>query len=260
MTDREQKRVLVLAVKAGEMMMKAGAEIYRVEDTITRICHACGITYVDVFATTTGFFVTLDDGGRESDVFTSVRRIRGAGTNLTMISEINRFSREFTTTDMTVEEGIRALEKIEAEPAYPLPVRLLGACLVSSFFCLIFGGDVWDFVTALPAGLICYGLSILLGKIDTNIFIHGLCCCFTASALALISGALGLSHNVNSIIIGVLMIFVPGVSFTNSMRDFLSGDMVSGLARLAEALMIAVSLAVGAGLMLSLWSVLGGGL
>ena len=36
MIDKYHKRVLILAVRAGEMMMKAGAEIYRVEDTITR--------------------------------------------------------------------------------------------------------------------------------------------------------------------------------------------------------------------------------
>lgn len=31
-----QKKVLILAIYAGEIMMKNGAEVYRVEDTITR--------------------------------------------------------------------------------------------------------------------------------------------------------------------------------------------------------------------------------
>ena len=69
---------------------------------------------------------------------------------------------------------------------------------------------------------------------------------------------LGLTEDFSSIIIGTLMIFVPGVAITNSIRDFLSGDMLSGVARLTEALVVGVSLAAGAGLMLELWSMLGG--
>ena len=54
------------------------------------------------------------------------------------------------------------------------------------------------------------------------------------------------------------MIFVPGVAITNSIRDFLSGDMLSGVARAVEAFIIAISLAAGAGMILKLWNTLGG--
>lgn len=60
MINQFQKKILLLAVHAGEIMMKSGAEIYRVEDTIKRICNAGNITYVNVFATPTGIFVTMD--------------------------------------------------------------------------------------------------------------------------------------------------------------------------------------------------------
>ena len=54
------------------------------------------------------------------------------------------------------------------------------------------------------------------------------------------------------------MLFVPGVALTNSIRDFLSGDMLSGVSRLVEALLTAVSLAAGAGVVLKLWDLMGG--
>ena len=66
------------------------------------------------------------------------------------------------------------------------------------------------------------------------------------------------SASYEPIIIGSIMIFVPGVAITNSIRDFLSGDMLSGVARMTEAVLIAVSLAAGTGLILNLWSVIGG--
>ena len=239
-------------------MMKSGAEIYRVEDTVTRICKAGRISYVDVFATPTGIFITLDEGTRDSDVFTYIKRIKGSSTDLSTISEINRFSREFTTTDLSVEEGMEVLSEIEAKKPFPIGARLLGAALVASIFCTIFGGAVNDFPAAFVIGGISYFLSILLNKIDTHFFIKGFCCCFLATFLALIVTSAGFASDFSCIVIGTLMIFVPGVAITNSIRDFLSGDMLSGLARLAEALVIAVSLASGAGLMLKLWSVLGG--
>lgn len=258
--DQKNKKILILAVRAGEIMMKSGAEIYRVEDTIERICKACRIPYVDVFATQTGgIFVSLDSGGDKSDMFTYIKRIKGSGdTDLTKISEINRFSREFTTTDLSVEEGMKRLKEIDHIKPMPFAIRLLGAALVASFFSLIFGGNILDFICAFFIGGFSYLLSGFLGRYSINYFIRGLCCCAAAAFLALLAAAAIPGADYSAIIIGTLMIFVPGVAITNSIRDFLSGDMLSGLARATEAFIIAISLAVGAGLVLTLWYSVGG--
>lgn len=259
-TDQRNKKILILAVRAGEIMIKSGAEIYRVEDTIERICKACKIPYVDVFATQSGgIFVSLDSGSDKSDIFTYIKRIRGGGdTDLTKISEINRFSREFTTTDLSVDEGMKRLKEIDHIKPMPFPVRLLGAALVASFFSLIFGGNPLDFACAFFIGGISYLLSRLLNRYSINYFIRGFCCCAAAAFLALLSSAAISGTNYSAIIIGALMIFVPGVAITNSIRDFLSGDMLSGLARAAEAFIIAISLATGVGMVLKLWYSVGG--
>ena len=102
-----QKKVLILAIYAGEIMMKNGAEVYRVEDTITRICKACRMDHVEIFATPTGIFVSLDNGGEDDDPLTYVKRIDGIETDLNKISKINHFSREFTTTDLSVDDAMK---------------------------------------------------------------------------------------------------------------------------------------------------------
>lgn len=259
-TDQRNKKILILAVRAGEIMMKSGAEIYRVEDTIERICKACRIPYVDVFATQSGgIFVSLDSGGNKSDIFTYIKRIKGSGdTDLTKISEINRFSREFTATDLSVDEGMKRLKEIDHIKPMPSPIRLLGAALVASFFSLIFGGNLIDFVCAFFIGGGSYLLSQFLSRYSINYFIRGFCCCAMSAFLALLASAIIPGANYSAIIIGALMIFVPGVAITNSIRDFLSGDMLSGLARATEAFIIAISLAVGAGMVLKLWYSVGG--
>ena len=249
---------MVLAVRAGEIMMKAGAEIYRVEDTITRICKSCGINYVDVFAMPTGIFVTMDKGFEEDDTYTYIRRIKSSSTDLNKISRVNEFSRRFTATDMTVEEGMKELDAIEREKKYPIGIRVICASICAGCFSVLFGGNAMDFGITFLSGAVCYSLSRLLAHAEVNFFIQGLCCTALAAFIALVAAASVPGAQYGMIITGCIMLFVPGVAITNSIRDFLSGDIVSGLGRMAEAFLTAVSLAAGAGIVLKLWVMMGG--
>ncbi|MDD6190437.1 MAG: threonine/serine exporter family protein [Firmicutes bacterium] len=257
MDKKKQKKILILAIQAGKIMMKSGAEIYRVEDTITRICKACGIDYVNVFATPTGIFVSIDNENGD-DTVTYIKRIKSSETNLSKISQVNDFSRKFTTTDLSVEDGMKMLDEIDAERKYPLTVRIIGAGFVASCFSTMFGGNVIDFLIAFIAGMICYVCSRFLEKFEVNFFIRGLCCCALAAFLALVAQASVDGAGYGTIVTGCLMLFVPGVAITNSIRDFLSGDMVSGLARMVEAILTAVALAAGSGIVIKLWYIAGG--
>jgi uncharacterized membrane protein YjjP (DUF1212 family) len=272
-----QKKVLMMALYAGEIIMKSGAEIYRVEDTISRICKACGIDNVEVFATPTGIIVSLDKGGEADDTQTYVKRIKGISTDLKKISMVNKFSRKFAenslnsrTADMpqaasevnsedaAVDFGMNVLRRIDRGRKYPIALRLSGAAMIAAAFCLIFGGSAEDCCISLITGAVSYIFSILLSEIDVNSFVRGFCCCALTAVLAFIAETAvpGASHDY--IIIGTMMLFVPGMALTNSIRDFLSGDMLAGVARLAETVLIAVSLAAGAGVVVKLWNIIGG--
>lgn len=257
MIKQVQKKIIILALLAGEIMMKSGAEIYRVEDTITRICRACNIPYVEVFVTPTGIFLSLDKGD-DSEMFTFIKRIKGTGTDLGKISEINQFSRDFVSTDLSIEEGMERLKQIGQGKPYNIWIRSLGAAFACAFFCLMFKGSLQDFACAFVIGASSYLLSLGFDQIETNYFIKGFCCTAFAAFLALLSTTVGLGNSSGPITIGALMLFVPGVAITNAIRDFLASDMLSGLARAAEAFFIAVSLATGAGVVLRIWVLCGG--
>ena len=249
---------MLLAVKAGTIMMKSGAEIYRVEETITRICKSCGIEYVNVFAMPTGIFVSVDDDKGSDNTVTQIKRITSAETNLNKISQVNDFSRKFATTDMTLEEGEALLNKIDQEKKLPFWSRALGASAVASCFSVLFGGGIIDFLCAFIIGALCYTLSRFLEKFEINFFIRGMICCGFAAFAALLASASIPEAEYVHIVTGCIMLFVPGVAITNSIRDFLSGDMVSGLGRMTEAILTAISLAAGAGIVIKLWDMIGG--
>ena len=98
MTKQMQKKIIILALFAGEIMMKNGAEIYRVEDTITRICKACKIPYVEVFVTPTGMFLSVDNGD-DSDLVTYLKRISFGNLKLPNDLEIGSV-RELTASEV----------------------------------------------------------------------------------------------------------------------------------------------------------------
>ncbi len=123
---------------------------------------------------------------------------------------------------------------------------------------MIFGGGPLDFFVAMIVGLMCYMASRFLEKYEINFFIRGFCCCAFAAFCALVADASIAGVSYAPVITGCIMLFVPGVAITNSIRDFLSGDMLSGVARMTEAGIIGVSLAAGVGVVLKVWYLIGG--
>ena len=49
MSEIDTKRVINLAMEAGRMLLKNGGEIFRVEETMRRICRRFGVKYVELF-------------------------------------------------------------------------------------------------------------------------------------------------------------------------------------------------------------------
>jgi len=260
MIDKRQKRILILALYAGELMMRSGAEIYRVEDTVTRICRACGINYVECFAMNTGIIISLDSGDEESDVYTFVKRTPSAQIDLNKVSLLNKFSRVFTTTDLSIEDGFQQLREIAALPGYSILWRVIGAVLIGAFFCPLYKGGFSDmFIAGAISGatwLISYAISLLRFADFIRILISSM----AAAGLTLFAAALGAGDSISPVVVAATTIFLPGVAITNSARDYLSGDMLAGTSRLAETAMAAVAIAAGVGMGIRIWLLIGGDL
>jgi uncharacterized membrane protein YjjP (DUF1212 family) len=259
MINKKQKRILILALFAGELMLKSGAEVYRVEDTIIRICRACNIPYVECLATTTGIVLSIDSGDKDGDMYTFVKRITRISIDLDKISAINDFSRAFTSTDMSVEEGFEQLREIERRAVYGLPLNVLGAILIGATLSPCFGGRVLDSLFCALVTVLAYLASRGIGRLHLNAFTNTFLCCFLCATLTVVGRELGFVSLVAPVIIGAITLFMPGVAVTNAARDLLSGDMLAGVARAAEAMITAVAIAGGVGIALKLWSMARGG-
>ena len=242
---------------AGRIIMENGGETYRVEETVTRMGRAFGLKEVESFAVPSGVFVSYckENGTTE----TAVVRVRRKGTNLTRVDEVNRVSRQVEQEGLSVEEAHARLKAIEDMPA-PLskPKLLLAAAIGSAGFALMFGGDWIDFLIALAVGVIGQAVVFWIEHSSIKGMASTLTGSFIVSVLPMAFHALTGLGNVDPLVAGTLMPFLPGLAMTNAIQDTLRGDMVSGVAHAMQALLTAAMVAAGALMAVSLFRLMGG--
>lgn len=255
MTENEKKSILRIALYAGEIMLKNGAETYRTEETINIICKAKQLRHVNSFVTPTGIFVSDD----RLDGISFIKRIKSRTINLSKISKVNNFAREFVKGETSEKEAILELRRIDKKGKYKKSARTIFTGIASAFFALLFGAGIEDFILAFLISMIAITLNWKIIKLGSTSFLGNAASGALISLLALISKSVGIGKSIDMIIVGSIMPLVPGVALTNGLRDFISGDLIAGVTRVAEAILIAVSIAVGVGTILQLWMHLFGG-
>lgn len=249
-----KKHILIIAVYAGEIMLKNGAETYRVEDTITRLCHSRGFSYVETFVIPTGIFVSLDAKNTDKEMTSYIKRIQERSINLNKVAMVNEFSRAFVHHELEIEDAMDRLKKIDHCPSYSLSTRSFFGGVISGFFALLFQATLWEALFAFFTGLAVTWFLSRLSKAKMPVFLANILGGFLLATMASFFSAFSTLIDIDKIIIGAIMVMVPGVAITNAIRDSILGDLLAGLARAAEAIIIGVSIAFGVGASLQLWS------
>lgn len=230
------------ALDVGEAMLKCGAEIRRVEETVTRICRAYGAVHVEVFTIITliNAAVRMPDGSYSSQI----RRIYASVTDLGRLEQLNALSRRVCATTPPLAEVDDALRQIKATRSYPGWLTVLAAALGCGAFAVFCGGSVRDGLAATVAGAVlglgdrfCPKLFNEIAKTLLLAVLGGLLSCATV--------AVGIGENADYVMIGTIMLLIPGMALGTALRDLLSDDTLSGLMRLMRSLLLAVIIALG---------------
>ena len=239
---------LTCALDAGELLLAYGAEVSRVEDTIQRLEHICGFEQVDVFTITSSIVATvrLPDG----EALTQSRRIKARVTNLGKVAEINALSRRFCAGLLTLAEFRQAVQDVRDERPAPPWMELLLYMVISFSLSVFFGGTLADGVAASLSGMVLFAMIRMSAILQMNSLLQtAICSAVTALAVLLLVGA-GIGVHPDKIMIGNIMLVIPGIQLTTSLRDMINGDTISGLLNLSEAILKAISVALGFALVL----------
>lgn len=288
-----QEQALQLATEAGHILLENGAEISRVEETMTRIASAYGIEDESFFVLSNGIIATGQHYARAE--FIPIK-----GTQLAKVVEVNQLSRDVTAgergneLDVDMSQIVSTYQRINVSTILtnsrnntfkPMPVEtlrqriqairtmpgkvwwemVLGIALGVSSFSILFGGSLVDAMATLVSGVllglfmtfVSPHLSRLMGNVAGGL-VGGLLCILL---YRLAMGIEGLPQlHLANMIIGTIIALVPGVPFANGMRDLANEDYIAGTTRLTDAFLAFLCIALGVALAFIIDGVTTGGI
>lgn len=237
---REQ---LELALDIGVSMMQAGAEINRIEESVSRICKAFGATKVEVFAVRYLIVATVSGNGYSG--ITETRSAWKYERNLSKLTALNDLSRNICNGIIDYEQIREKFNDIENIKDWNLIQMMIIYALISSSFTIFFGGDAVDMLVSGFIGLLVAPVDRLLNLIQINSFVRVGCCSFVCGLLAAIAYKAGINISTDMIGIGNIMIFIPGVLFTIAIQEILCNNMLSGVSKIVESIILSLVIATG---------------
>lgn len=240
--DKESKKLLSCAIDLGTQILECGGDVNHIEKIICKLCAAYGATQTDVFVITSSIVVTMKRGG---DAFTQTRRINHFNTDFRKLDELVELASRLYKT----KPNFSVLEK-EITDACNLTVNhpwleFFGNILAAGSFAIFFGGNFLDGLSASLCGAFIFIFTKKLYKIWNSQLIFYLVCSLLAGLLSLFFAKIKICTNVDKVMIGSIMLLIPGISLTNGFRDLFAGDTITGVLRLLEALIQAAAIACG---------------
>ncbi len=200
----------------------------------------------NAFVLSNGIFVT--SGGVSEEVFAKVQNIPVSGSHLDRVEAVNQLSREIAEGRYAVGEVREKLEQIRRMPGKTRKMRILGSGLGSGAFCYVYGGTLQDCMAAFLAGLLLYVFVIWVSEPHLKKMMSGIAGGAVATAACMVLHRLGIGQNLDRMVIGSIIPLVPGVAFTNAIRDIADEDYIAGTVRMIDALLVFFCIAMGVGL------------
>ena len=235
--------LLDLVSDLGYELAMSGAETSRVEETITRVLSTYGVGS-EVFAIPNYFLITIQT--EDGTPITRMRRIGYHGNDLYGVELFSDLSRKLCQHHPQLHDAMLWLEDTKNKKAvFTFPVLLLGYFLGAFGFGIFLCGSFPDGICAGLCGIVAGTVSTIAVRQNANPFFHTIAASFFMALLAYGFGAAGIAPNADAVTIGALMILVPGLLFTNAMRDIIYGDINSGVNRIVQVFLVAAALAVG---------------
>ena len=239
----DYSQILDVVTSLGYRLAMSGAETYRVEESINRILNSYGLI-PEVFVIPNCMHICLHTPDRQT--LTRMRRIGHHGNDLDAVEVYTGVSRRICAEKPDPVIAKQWIKEADTRRRYyKFPMYLLGNALGAFGFAFLFGGSPIDALCSGFCGILVGLVSQFMEKWGANPFFRIIAAAFIMAIPAYGLNAAGLVPNPDAAVIGALMILVPGLLFTNAMRDIIYGDTNSGINRVVQVLLIAMAIALG---------------
>ncbi len=236
--------LLHIVMEIAQRMTQVGGEISRVEESVSRMFSAYGAARVDVYATTSNIIVSVEDA--QGVVLTQTRRIGRISLDMEGLHRYNDLARWVAAGAPSLEEIREHIRKAQFEPRYPIWMNIVFSAVIAASFCVFFGGrSVAETAVAFGVGCLSGAVSVLLEKGKISPIMIRFVCALVSSVIAVAALKLNWIGQPDYVLIGNIMTLIPGIGITNALRDLFSGDVMTGILRSIEAVLLTLAIALG---------------
>lgn len=239
----DYNRILNVILDIGEAMIDSGAEISRVEDSMYRLCKSYGCLRAECWVIASNIQATIESP--DGEIITQIRHVTGGEMNFDRLDYLNNLSRKACSAKPEAEVLREELDKVLTRPAQPKWIRFLAGVLGGTGFAVFFNCDFQDSLVAVIASLIIVSMGELLTKYERNPLVFNAVISFAAEVFILLAVQLGFGHHYGNITVGVVMLLISGIGFTNGIRDLMHTDTLSGIINISRSVLGATGIAIG---------------
>lgn len=239
----DYKRIVQGILDIGEAMLQSGAENFRLEDSLYRMCKSYGFVRYDVFVIPSNIQITVESP--EGDIFTQIRHIESTDINFDRLDYLNNLSRyvcQNTPDADTLRE--KYLETMN-RPKQRWFVQYIAGVMGGTGFAVFFGCNFMDAIVATIVSLMIVIVGNWLGKRENNLMVYNTILSFLSEVIIIGLVHLGIGNHPERIMIGIVMLLISGLGTTNGIRDLLQRDFISGFLNIMNSFLGAAGIAFG---------------
>lgn len=238
--------LLSLAAQMGCRLTLCGAETFRVEESVVRILNTYGVD-ASVYAIPNCLYISIRN--EKGQHFSCMHRIDEYAIDMDSLERLSAISRKICREHPCISEANSWLEQVNIERIQYTPIiTYLGNFFAGWGFSVFFGGNLPEAMCGGLCAIIAGVADGVLRQIRVNRFVRTLIAAFLFAFPAFMFEMIGQITNADMAIVGAIMPLIPGLMFTNAMRDVIHGDMNSSIIRLSYVVLLALAIAAGVSL------------
>ena len=162
----DYNRIVQEILNIGEELLKSGAEIFRVEDSLYRMCRSYGFVRSDVYASQINIQMTVETP--EGEIITQIRYIEMTSPHYDKLDQLNDLSRYVCANTPKQAEIQERYEKIAKSKVLAFPLMMLAQIVSGTSFAIFFGGGRNDAIVAVFASAAMALTGYWIGKQEKN--------------------------------------------------------------------------------------------
>ncbi|MCI8804811.1 MAG: threonine/serine exporter family protein [Clostridiales bacterium] len=241
--NRSIENILKITLETASLLLRNGADVRRVEDTMIRICKAYNLKDPEVFSIAS--FIIITASTKDGKTLTQTKRIYSSSMNLTILEKANALSREICENPEPPSYVLEKISDIEKNSSNSNKKICFGYMLAAGSLSIFFGGNLKDAFSSVIITLILFFGNKYILKPNLNRILYTFIISALMGIMAIIFSIIGIGTHADKIIIGDIMLLIPGMSLINSITDMFCGDFVTGTTQVVAALLTTLSIAGG---------------